>query len=82
MKGWAFATAPTPAKMETDKVAGKAAPRVQAGVGTAEEVKEMEKEEADMRRRLMAAMLASAEADELGRHWAERQECAPRPPID
>ena len=65
--------------MEADKVA---ALRVQVGVGIAEEVKVMEKEETDMRRRLMAAMLDSAKADERRRRWAERQECAPRPPTD
>ena len=68
--------------MEAEKVAGKPALWVQAGVGIAEKVKMIEQERADMRRRLMAAMLASAEADEHGRRWAERQKCAPRPPID
>ena len=63
-------------------MAGKAALQVQVGVSIAEEVKEMEQEGTDMRRRLMAAMLDSAEADERGRRWAERQGCAPRPPID
>ena len=82
LRGGAFAAEPTPANMEADNVAGKPALRVQAGAGIAEKVKMIEQERADMRRRLMAAMLASAEADEHGRRWAERQKCAPRPPID
>ena len=67
---------------EADKVTGKAALWAQMGAGITGEGKEMERWAAGMQRRLVAAMLASAEAGERGRRWAERQECAPRPPID
>ena len=80
--GWGLCHGTHACIMEADKTAGKAALQVQVGVSIAEEVKDIEQEGTDMRRRLMAAMLDSAKADERGRRWAERQGCAPRPPID